>query len=126
VDESPLKDFLLKFDVTGVNGQTVTNAKIRLYNTDAASAGGKFYHVSDDSWQEETISWNNAPAADTNLLATLGSVSINTWVEVDVTSVVTGDGTYSFRISDSMGGRDKNHPIDLCNYLNYNVTTSRS
>ena len=28
--------------------------------------------------------------ADTNLLAQLGSVSVNTWYEVDVTSVVTG------------------------------------
>jgi len=51
VDNSPVKHFLLKFDVTGVNGQTITNAKIRLYNTDAASEGGDFYHVSDDSWQ---------------------------------------------------------------------------
>ena len=62
--------------------------------------------MSDDSWQEETVTWNNAPAAETNLLAQLGSVSANTWYEVDVTSVVTGDGTYSFRISDSVGGAD--------------------
>jgi len=34
----------------------------------------------------------------------LGAVSINTWYEVDVTSLVTSDGTYSFRISDSTGG----------------------
>jgi hypothetical protein len=53
-----------------------------------------------------SLTWNNAPAADTNLLASLGSVSINTWYEVDVTSLVTGDGTYSFRISDSVGGAD--------------------
>lgn len=49
--------FLLKFDVTGVDGQTVTNAKIRLYNTDASTKGGDFYHVSDDSWQEGTVTW---------------------------------------------------------------------
>jgi hypothetical protein len=30
------KHFLLKVDVTGVNGQTVTNAKLCLYNTDGA------------------------------------------------------------------------------------------
>jgi len=106
VDNSPIKHFLLKFDVTGVNGQTITNAKIRLYNVDAAGAGGNFYHVSDDTWQEETITWNNAPTADTNLLATLGAVSVNTWYEVDVTSLITGDGTYSLRISDSVGGAD--------------------
>jgi hypothetical protein len=37
VDKSALKDILLKFTVSGVNGQTVTNAKIRLYNVGAAS-----------------------------------------------------------------------------------------
>ena len=49
VDNSPVKHFLLKFDVTGVASQSITNAKIRLYNTDAASEGGDFYAVSDDS-----------------------------------------------------------------------------
>ena len=36
VDDSPVKHFLLKFDVTGVNSQTVTNAKVCLYNVDGA------------------------------------------------------------------------------------------
>ena len=106
MDNSPVKHFLLKFDVTGINSQTVTNAKLCLYNKDGATAGGKFYRVVDNTWQEETVTWNNAPAAETNLLAQLGSVSVNTWYEVDVTSLVTGDGTYSFRISDSTGGAD--------------------
>jgi hypothetical protein len=42
MDNSPVKHFLLKFDVTGVNGQTVTNAKIRLYNVDATAQGRDF------------------------------------------------------------------------------------
>jgi len=38
VDNSPIKHFLLKFDLIGVNSQTITNAKLRLsaatgYNT---------------------------------------------------------------------------------------------
>jgi hypothetical protein len=52
VDEDLPKDFLLKFTVSGVNGQTVTNAKIRLYNVDAATKGGDFYQASSNSWQE--------------------------------------------------------------------------
>lgn len=53
VDDNLVKHFLLKFDVAGVNGQTVTDAKLCLYNTDGANAGGDFHHVSDDSWQED-------------------------------------------------------------------------
>jgi len=68
---------------------------------DGASQGGDFHHVSDDSWQEETVTWNNAPTADAGVLASLGAVSANTWYEVNLTSHITGDGTYSLRISDS-------------------------
>jgi RHS repeat-associated protein len=106
VDNSPAKNFLLKFDVTGVNGQTVTNAKLCLYNTDGANAGGKFYSVTDNTWQEETVTWSNAPTADIQELATLGAVSPNTWYEVDFTSHITADGTYSLRVSNSTGGAD--------------------
>jgi hypothetical protein len=52
------------------------------------------------------VTWNNAPTADTGVLASLGSVSPSTWYEVNLTSHVTGDGTYSLRISDSQGGAD--------------------
>ena len=52
------------------------------------------------------MTWNNAPAADTSLLAELGQVSANNWYEVNLTSHITGDGTYSLRISDSTGGAD--------------------
>jgi Zn-dependent metalloprotease len=107
VDNSPIKHFLLKFNVSGLNGKQVVSAKLRLYNVDPSSKGGDFYAVSDTTWQEETITWNNAPAALTNLLASLGSVSANNWYEVDLTSLITGDGTYSLRIaSTSSDGAD--------------------
>jgi hypothetical protein len=107
VDNSPIKHFLLKFDVSGLNGKQVVSAKLRLYNVDPASKGGDFYAVSDSAWQEETLTWNNAPAALPTLLASLGSVSANNWYEVDLTSLITGDGTYSLRItSTSSDGAD--------------------
>jgi len=92
--------------VTGVNGQTVTNAKLCLYNKDGADAGGKFYAVTDNTWQEETVTWSNAPTAGTTMLAELGPVSPNNWYEVDLTSHITADGTYSLRVSNSTGGAD--------------------
>jgi hypothetical protein len=107
VDNSPIKHFLLKFDVSGLNGKQVVSAKLRLYNVDAASKGGDFYAVSDTTWQEETITWNNVPAALPTLLASLGSVSPNNWYEVDLTPLITGDGTYTLRItSTSSDGAD--------------------
>ncbi|MFN2263559.1 MAG: DNRLRE domain-containing protein [Anaerolineales bacterium] len=99
VDNSPITHFLIKFYVSGVNKRPVTSAILRLYNIDPSTQGGDFYPVSDNSWQEETINWDNAPPAGTPALASLGSVSTTNWYEVDLTSFITGDGTYSLRIS---------------------------
>jgi len=107
VDNSPIKHFLLKFYIYGLNGRQIVSAKLRLYNIDPSSKGGDFYGVSDNSWEEETLTWNNAPAALPTLLASLGSVSANNWYEVDLTSLITGEGTYSLRItSTSSDGAD--------------------
>jgi hypothetical protein len=107
VDNSPVKNILLKFNVSGLSGQTITGAKLRLYAVDASNKGGDFYPVNDNTWQQGTVTWNNAPAASMPLLASLGSVSANTWYEVNLTSLITGNGTYSLRVSStSSNGAD--------------------
>jgi hypothetical protein len=106
-DNSPVKHFLLKFNVTGIDNQQIRSAKLRLYNVNASAKGGVFYRVADNTWQENTVTWNNAPAADTTLLASLGAVTPNTWYEVNLTSLITSAGTYSLRIvSTSADGAD--------------------
>ena len=45
-----------------------------------------------------TVTWNTAPAAGGTVLGSLGPVVPSTWYEVNLTSYITGDGTYSFRI----------------------------
>lgn len=99
VDSSSAHHFYMKFTVTGSNGRAVTNAKLRLRVADASQHGGTFYSVSDTAWGEKTINWNNAPAAGTTPLASLGAVTVGSWVEVDVTGLIKGDGTYSLRAS---------------------------
>ncbi len=98
-NNSPAEDFLLKFAVTSVNGQTVSNAKLRLYNVGASDWGGDFHRVADNTWTEQAVTWKNAPAGDAASIGSLGAVIANTWYEVDVTSLVTGDGLYSLRVT---------------------------
>jgi chitodextrinase len=95
VDGSPSRRTLLKFVVTAVRGRTVLSAKLRLRCTDAASNGGVFHRVADQSWSEDDVTWNNQPTADAATIASLGSVVPGTTYEVDVLSLVTGDGTYT-------------------------------
>jgi len=102
VDGSPPKHSLITFTVSGVGGATVTSVKLRLYCTNSSNAGGDFFRTS-GAWQEGSVTWNTAPPPEGTALASLGSVATGTWYEVDVSSFVTGDGTYSLRITSLSG-----------------------
>jgi hypothetical protein len=101
VDNSPVKNILLKFSVSGIAGRPVASAKLRLYAVDPSPVGGEFRRMASDAWAEPTVTWASAPAADTAILATLGKVSASNWYEVDVTPFVSGDGVVSMRVTSS-------------------------
>ena len=96
-DASPTRRLLLKFVVSGVGGRQITSAKLRLGCVNSSSVGGVFHRVADSSWGETTVNWNNQPPADAATIATLASVSALSTYEVDVSSLVTGDGTYTIQ-----------------------------
>jgi chitodextrinase len=105
VDNSPVRNLLLKFNVSAVGTRTVLSAKLRIYCEDGSSVGGTFYRVADNSWTEAGVTWNTAPAADAAILANVGAAAAGNWYEIDVTSLVTGDGTFSLKgISTSSDG----------------------
>src|SRR3954447_10283267 len=68
-DNSPVEMIFLKFTVTGTAGSTVTGAKLRLFVTDPSNSGGQFRRVLNNSWSENTITFNNAPVAETPIVA---------------------------------------------------------
>ncbi|HLO34186.1 MAG TPA: DNRLRE domain-containing protein [Anaerolineales bacterium] len=98
-DSSPIRNMLLKFNVSGIGNRSIVSVKLRLYCVDPSSFGGEFHRVADTSWSEGSVNWNTAPVADAGILTSLGRVSANTWYEVDVTSLVNGDGTYSLKMN---------------------------
>lgn len=103
-DATPEKDMLLKFDVSGVGASEVVSATLRIYCVGGAVVtGGEFHGVVDSSWQESTVTWENAPAADPIMLSSLGPVSAGNWYELDVTPLVNGDGTFSIRATSTSG-----------------------
>jgi hypothetical protein len=87
----------LMFTVSGLSGAPAS-AKIRLLVKDASAAGGALYTVSDTGWSESTMTWNTRPALGA-FVANLGAAALNAWVEIDVSSIVTGNGTYSFAVT---------------------------
>ncbi len=99
VDASADKDFLLRFDVSGIGSAPVASATLRLFNIDGAPTGGEFYAMTGTGWSESTVTWDTAPSGEGGVLGTPGSVSEGDWYEIDVTALVTGDGPVSVRVS---------------------------
>lgn len=100
-DASPVKDILLKFDVSGLLGRPVLKAKLRLFSVDQSSWSGLVYRTANTSWIESGtggVTWNTAPPGDTAPVGTIGRTYANRWYEIDVTDAVSGDGVVGFRI----------------------------
>ena len=99
VDGSPTVRSYLRFNIQGLSG-TVTSATLRVYANSALSAGYDAYRVSDNTWTETGITYNNAPAFGT-AIGSSGSISANTWTSVNITSYITGNGTYNLGLATS-------------------------
>lgn len=96
------RNSFLKFNVTVPAGETVTNAKVRVWTETAASTSTvDLFAVSNTTWIESgtgSVTFNTQPTM--GLLADQASgFALNSWVEFDVTPEVTATGTYSFGLS---------------------------
>src|SRR5262245_19995034 len=97
-DASPVRVIYLRFVVTGVNGRSVQRARLRMQVTGASSVGGTVHKISNTTWNEATLNFNNKPAVDGAGLSTLAAVTAGAVIEWNVDAAVTGDGVYSFAI----------------------------
>lgn len=100
-DGSPELDTLLKFNVTGTAGKQIKSAKLRLYVTNSSNQGGTLYKLLSNTWSETNVTWNTAPSASTTSLGSLGPVTAGSIVELDLASLITGDGTYGIKINNT-------------------------
>jgi hypothetical protein len=89
----------LKFNVSGLTG-TVSTVKLRLFVTDVSPDSGSVYGVTDTSWSEGSIIWNNAPTIGTTALGAAGATTTpNTWVEITLSpTAVSANGVVSFAL----------------------------
>lgn len=84
----------LKFDLTGL-GAPVRKAWLRLYpGTDGLDAHG----VADTGWGETTITGRNAPPMGPSV-GSSGSIASNDGTQIDVTSLITGNGLVSIGVT---------------------------
>lgn len=104
VDASEVKRMFLKFTVSGLTSP-VSGATLRIHTDNVSGAesnnGGTFRAMSSTTWSETAVAWNAQPGIDGATLGSLGSVSRNTWYEVNVGALVTGNGTFSTGVTSS-------------------------
>jgi Calcineurin-like phosphoesterase len=93
---SPQQRSYIQVTVSGLSGRPAS-ARLDLYSY-AVSTTGIQVSTAGNSWTEREITWNNAPAVGA-LVATVSPLTSNTTASADVSSVVTGNGTYTFVIT---------------------------
>ncbi|MEM8945911.1 MAG: DUF5060 domain-containing protein [Planctomycetota bacterium] len=100
----PARTGYFKFDVDGTSGDDVQRALLRLVVTqDPGSGTLSLYQGTSNAWAEETISSANAPGLGTLLDSVSGTHAIGDIIEFDVSSAISGNGTYSFVLKHSSG-----------------------
>lgn len=106
----------LTFSLSGISG-IVTRATLRLWS-DVADLRGTAVHAVDGPWNEHSITYSTAPAFG-KAVALTGMVAAKTWVSVDVTALVAGNGLVTMALTQVGSGsgqydsREGVHPPEL-------------
>ena len=97
VDSSPKRHAYLRFEVEGLDGRTVVGARLRLYQADNSTFGGRVFSASSTAWPEE-MTWNTRPSIDGPQRGTFGAVAKGHYYEADLGPVVSSDGAVTLAI----------------------------
>src|SRR5215213_2033924 len=100
-DASPDYHSYLRFQVGDINGP-VTKATLRLYTTSSSATGYQVRQVADQGWEEGSLLYTNAPAVGA-VVGASGSFASGNWTNVDVTSLVAGNGVYDLAVTTTSG-----------------------
>jgi chitodextrinase len=99
-DTSPVIRSYLRFDLAGVEGEEDVSAVLRISARSTRSLGYQVRGVASNSWGESTITYNNAPAVGA-VVGSSGPIVDGEWSEVDVSSLVDGDGPLSLAVTNT-------------------------
>ncbi len=98
VDNLSLTRSYLRFDVSGLATNAGQSVTLRVYANSPNKTGVTVSLVPDNNWDEDAITFNNAPAIGAEVNS-VDKVNKGQWVELDVSSVITSDGTYTLAIT---------------------------
>jgi hypothetical protein len=106
-DSGAAQTSFMRFNVSGISG-TIQSVKLRVYCTTNGTANGPASYLADNNWTESGsggVTWDTQPTLLSSASDNKGAFAAATWVEYDVTALVTADGTYTFAlVADSNDG----------------------
>lgn len=96
IDGSPLVRSFLRFEVQNLTGR-IRRVTLRVYANSLSNVGYDVRSVT-SSWSETTLNYNNAPPFG-SAVGTSGPFNAGSWTSVDLTPLVSGDGTYHIALT---------------------------
>jgi hypothetical protein len=97
----------IRFTTSGVSAP-IQSVKLRVFCTTNGTTNGPKIYLASSNWAESGtggINWNNRPALLSEAFDNKTAIETNSWMEYDVTSLVSGNGTYTFAlVADSTDG----------------------
>ena len=97
VAENPQREGLIRFSVTGLQGGVVS-ATLRLHITNGSNKGPAIYSAA-SGWDESSVTWNSRPERTGTSVDNGDTVSTGDVAEYDVTSLIGGNGTFTFNLA---------------------------
>ncbi|NJD58343.1 MAG: DNRLRE domain-containing protein [Anaerolineae bacterium] len=97
VDGSPVVRSFLSFNISGISG-TISKVTLQIFANSSSSSGFDVNKISNTTWQEKSITYNNAPALG-DKVGTSKKFSSNNWVSTDVTPLLNADGAISIALT---------------------------
>jgi hypothetical protein len=96
-DASPIIRSYLRFEVQGLS-TSIKRATLRIYANSNSTIGYSVSSITDNTWTELGIKYDNAPAVGAPL-GSSGNITGGTWSAVDLTPYITGNGTYNLALT---------------------------
>lgn len=131
VKGSSTKLTYMKFDLSALAGKQVTKATLRFKTVDFQPAPSTTYSirgVTNSSWGESTLNYNNRPAIG-SAITSFSQVVQNGWKDVDITSTVqsSAGSLFSLAINNSLNSSEiaintkesADKPILVVEYITY-------
>jgi parallel beta-helix repeat protein len=116
-DASPVRRAFLRFTVSGITG-TPSSVKLRIFANSSSSAGFDVYLLGGPPFDEATVTDASAPPLGA-VIRRSSAFSAGAYTEVDITSAITGNGTYDLALialgdtATSFGSRESDNKPQL-------------